>query len=171
VRGQRTEREKQKQKERQKKRNGGKETEKERQNEIDRKREREEKRETEEERQEKRDRKRGQTHHSFRSVKVLLARLSAGGSVLFVLLAVLLLLYNRSAFSALCTGNQSVFVIIILVVHLSLVDQDSPGGFLRMKVHSLCLVSSMPRYPQALQELPMVCFLGFTCWRNTDQSD
>lgn len=101
VRGQRTEREKQKQKERQKKRNGGKETEKERQNEIDRKREREEKRETEEERQEKRDRKRGQTHHSFRSVKVLLARLSAGGSVLFVLLAVLLLLYNRSAFSAL----------------------------------------------------------------------
>ncbi|TNN66980.1 hypothetical protein EYF80_022753 [Liparis tanakae] len=78
-----------------------------------------------------------------------------------------------SAFSALCTGNHRVVVIIIiiLVVHPSLVDQDSPGGFLRMKVHSLCLVSSMPRYPQALQELPMVCFLGFTCWRNTDQSD
>lgn len=35
-----------------------------------------------------------------------------------------------------------------------------------MNVQSLCLVSSMPRYPQALQELPMVCFLGLTCWRN-----
>lgn len=33
-----------------------------------------------------------------------------------------------------------------------------------MNVHSLCLVSSMPRYPQALQEVPMVCFLGLTCW-------
>lgn len=41
--------------------------------------------------------------------------------------------------------------------------QTLPGGFLRMNVQSLCLVSSMPRYPQALQELPMVCFLGLTC--------
>ena len=38
-----------------------------------------------------------------------------------------------------------------------------PGGFLRMKVQSLCRVSSMPRYPQALQEFPMVCFLGLMC--------
>lgn len=38
-----------------------------------------------------------------------------------------------------------------------------PGGFLRMKVQSLCLVSSMPRYPQALQEFPMVCFLALMC--------
>lgn len=34
-----------------------------------------------------------------------------------------------------------------------------------MNVQSLCLVSSMPRYPQALQEVPMVCFLGLTCWK------
>lgn len=34
-----------------------------------------------------------------------------------------------------------------------------------MNVQSLCLVSSMPRYPQALQELPMVCFLGLTCYK------
>lgn len=41
-----------------------------------------------------------------------------------------------------------------------------------MNVQSLCLVSSMPRYPQALQELPMVCFLGLTCWkkRNSNQT-
>lgn len=39
----------------------------------------------------------------------------------------------------------------------------SPGGFLRMNVQSLCRVSSMPRYPQALQELPMVCFLALIC--------
>lgn len=45
-------------------------------------------------------------------------------------------------------------------------QETLPGGFLRMNVQSLCLVSSMPRYPQALQELPMVCFLGLTCWRN-----
>lgn len=40
---------------------------------------------------------------------------------------------------------------------------NSPGGFLRMNVHSLCRVSSIPRLPQALQELPMVCFFGLTC--------
>lgn len=37
-----------------------------------------------------------------------------------------------------------------------------------MNVQSLCLVSSMPRYPQALQEVPMVCFLGLTCWKNKE---
>lgn len=42
----------------------------------------------------------------------------------------------------------------------------SPGGFLRMNVQSLCLVSSMPRYPQALQEVPIVCFLGLTCCKD-----
>lgn len=35
-----------------------------------------------------------------------------------------------------------------------------------MKVQSLCLVSNMPRYPQALQEFPMVCFLGLMCYND-----
>lgn len=35
-----------------------------------------------------------------------------------------------------------------------------------MNVQSLCLVSSMPRYPQALQEVPIVCFLGLTCCKD-----
>lgn len=39
-----------------------------------------------------------------------------------------------------------------------------------MNVQSLCLVSSMPRYPQALQEVPMVCFLGLTCWKREPTS-
>jgi len=49
---------------------------------------------------------------------------------------------------------------------LSLYSLHLPGGFLRMKVQSLCLVSSMPLYPQALQEFPMVCFLGLMCYND-----
>lgn len=40
-----------------------------------------------------------------------------------------------------------------------------------MNVQSLCLVSSMPRYPQALQEVPIVCFLGLTCCKDNKIND
>lgn len=47
----------------------------------------------------------------------------------------------------------------------SVTHQHLPGGFLRMNVQSLCRVSSIPRFPHALQALPMVCFFALTCWK------
>lgn len=128
--------------------------------------------------------KRDSTHHSLRSIEVVLvSSLSAARPVLLVLLAVLLLLLflHRcgSTLGALCY-RRSKAVIKSTRAHVPVRFSPegagpstlqgaeikmSPGGFLRMNVQSLCLVSSMPRYPQALQELPMVCFLGLTCWK------
>lgn len=113
-----------------------------------------------------------ETHHCLGSVEVVVvSSLSAARAVLLVLLAVLLLLLlfhrSRSTVGALCSrGSDSRFNSEPGTLLQGIMRRETlPGGFLRMNVQSLCLVSSMPRYPQALQELPMVCFLGLTCWR------
>lgn len=109
----------------------------------------------------------------------MVSSLSAARAIFLVLLTVFLLLLFLyrcgSTISALCCcKNKAVkptwHIGFRSTTHSAsyilsrMKDEISPGGFLRMNVQSLCLVSSMPRYPQALQELPMVCFLGLTCW-------
>lgn len=114
-----------------------------------------------------------EAYHSFRSINaVLVSSFAASRTVLLVLLAVLLLLLFlcrcRSALGALCgrRGRPVIFKLNPGTTDMSEKRQASPGGFLRMNVQSLCLVSSMPRFPQALQEVPIVCFLGLTCCKD-----
>lgn len=117
------------------------------------------------------------THHGIRGIHVVMVpSLYAARAILLVLLTVLLifLLLHRPRFifwwktGTLINSIGHISDLTFRLVrkqidHGQILIVCLPGGFLRMNVQSLCRVSSMPRYPQALQELPIVCFLGLIC--------